>query len=192
MENTTATTLTDTALMDERAFLDNNANSLVAHELAHQWFGDLLTCQEWAHGWLNEGFATYFDALYKQHHDGEDRVPLLDVRHVAELLQRGPRPLPQAHRHQRLPRAHRPLVTRHLYEKGALVLHMLRYVLGEDAWWKAMHHYVTKHREQNVVTSDLQRAVEEATGRSMGWFFDQWSYGPAIRSSRWTIPGTTP
>ena len=177
MENTTATTLTDTALMDERAFLDNNANSLVAHELAHQWFGDLLTCQEWAHGWLNEGFATYFDALYKQHHDGEDEFRYWMYGTSQSYFSEDPG-------HYRRPIVtnvyHAPidLFDRHLYEKGALVLHMLRYVLGEDAWWKAMHHYVTKHREQNVVTSDLQRAVEEATGRSMGWFFDQWVLRP--------------
>ena len=72
MENTTATTLTDTVLHDQRAHLDFSAVALVAHEAAHQWFGDLLTCRDWSHAWLNEGFATYFELLYKEHHEGAD------------------------------------------------------------------------------------------------------------------------
>ena len=72
MENTSATTLTDTVLLDERAALDVDFDGLVAHELAHQWFGDLLTCREWSHAWLNEGFATYWEALFTEHHKGVD------------------------------------------------------------------------------------------------------------------------
>src|SRR5215831_732299 len=72
MENTGATTLTDSVLHDARAHLDYSAEPLISHELAHQWFGDLLTCRDWAHGWLNEGFATYSEVMWKEHADSAD------------------------------------------------------------------------------------------------------------------------
>ncbi|MSQ28030.1 MAG: hypothetical protein EXR51_07835 [Dehalococcoidia bacterium] len=177
MENTTATTLTDTVLYDERAALDYNVDSLVAHELAHQWFGDLLTCADWSHGWLNEGFATYFDALYREHHLGDDEFRYW-LQGVAETY------FSEDPGHYRRPIVsnvyHEPidLFDRHLYEKGALVLHLLRSELGDALFWKALGHYVTKHRTQSVVTLDLQRAVEEATGRNLERFFQQWVHRP--------------
>ena len=76
MENISATTMTDTALHDEIAELEGDADGLVAHELAHQWFGDLLTCKDWSHIWLNEGFASYFDPLFAEHDRGEDAFRL--------------------------------------------------------------------------------------------------------------------
>ncbi len=175
MENTTATTLTDNTLHDARAHLDFSSEPLVAHELAHQWFGDLLTCRDWSHAWLNEGFATYFEALYEERHKGRDEF-LYTMHDIADTYLQEDRS-----------RYRRPLVTnvygrpsdlfdRHLYEKGALVLHMLRYVLGDRLFWKAINHYTNKYRESNVVTSDLQRSIEEATGRSLDWFFEQWVY----------------
>jgi aminopeptidase N len=175
MENITATTLTDTSLLDERASLDEDSDGLIAHELAHQWFGDLLTCRDWAHGWLNEGFATYFDALFVEHDKGID-----EFRY--ELLQNA-----RIYMGEDSSRYRRAIVTnvyhepidvfdRHLYEKGSLVLHMIRSVLGDDLWSKALRHYVTKHRSTNVTTPDLQRAIEAATGRNLDWLFDQWVY----------------
>jgi aminopeptidase N len=183
MENITATTLTDTSLLDERASLDEDADGLIAHELAHQWFGDLLTCRDWAHGWLNEGFATYFDALFIEHNKGLD-----EFRY--ELLQNT-----RAYMGEDSGRYRRPIVTnvyhepidvfdRHLYEKGSLVLHMIRTVLGDDLWWKALRHYVGHHRSTNVTTADWQRAIETATGRNVDWLFDQWVYSgghPALK-----------
>jgi aminopeptidase N len=178
MENVSATTLTDTVLYDEKAAPDFEpfADGLVAHELAHQWFGDLLTCRDWAHGWLNEGFATYFDALWSEHHFGIDDFRY-DMRQNAEIYMRD-----DASRYRR------PIVDntynepidlfdRQFYEKGACVLHMLRYVLGDELFWKAIRHYAGKHRGGNVTTPDLQRAIEEATGRNLDAFFDQWVYG---------------
>ncbi len=175
MENTGATILTDAALFDARAGLDYSSDPLVAHELAHQWFGDLLTCQEWAHGWLNEGFATYFEALYNEHHLGRDEFHY-------EMLQNS-----EIYRSEDADHYRRPLVQqiynepidlfdRHLYEKGSLVLHMLRFVLGEELWWKSINHYVHKHAYGNVVTLDFQRSIAEATGKNLEWFFDQWAF----------------
>ena len=178
MENVSATTLTDTILHDERAHPDfgDAVDGLVAHELAHQWFGDLLTCRDWAHGWLNEGFATYFDALFAEHHRGVDEFRL-GMRANAEIYLRDDRT-----------RYRRPVVSntynepidlfdRQFYEKGSWVLHMLRFNLGDELFWKAIRHYAQKHQGGNVTTPDLQRAIEESTGRNMDSFFDQWVYG---------------
>jgi aminopeptidase N len=173
MENTTATTLTDQVLLDERAALDGDSEDLVAHELAHQWFGDLLTCREWSQSWLNEGFATYAEYVWREHAHGHDEAALELQAWAREYFEE------DAERYRR------PIVTRlydapidifdrHLYEKGALVLHMLRQVLGEEPFWRAISRYVEDHRGDAVEIRDLARAIERATGRMLDWFFDQW------------------
>jgi aminopeptidase N len=175
MENTSATTMTDALLHDERAHPDfvEAADGITAHELAHQWFGDLLTCREWSHGWLNESFATFFDAVFIEHHRGWDdyryEIDQNAKAYLAEDAQAYRRPLVQSTYHEPI-----DVFDRHLYERGAVVLDMLRWVLGDDAWWATMKHYVTTHAGGDVVTPELQRAVEVATGRNVDWFFDQW------------------
>ena len=175
MENTSATTMTDTLLHDERAHLDYSADSIVAHELAHQWWGDLLTCRDWAHAWLNEGFATYFDLLFKEHDLGVDEFRYAVYQDANSYLQEDSK------------RYRRPIVSnvynqpvdlfdRHLYEKGGLVLHMLRFVLGDELFWKAIRHYCQKHQGADVTTTDFQRAIEEATDNNVDWFFETWVY----------------
>ncbi|MBI4510881.1 MAG: HEAT repeat domain-containing protein [Deltaproteobacteria bacterium] len=173
MENTTATTLTDTCLFDERAARDYDVEALVAHELAHQWFGDLLTCRDWGQGWLNEGFATYSEYIWREHSKGRDEAAMELADWAEQYFSEDSR------------RYRRPIVTNvfdepidlfdhHLYEKGGLVLHMLRRVLGEPSFWKSLGHYLRKHRTGSVETRDLARAIEDATGRNVDWFFDQW------------------
>ncbi|RMG67341.1 MAG: hypothetical protein D6715_05045 [Calditrichaeota bacterium] len=175
MENISATTLTRGTLHDEKAHLDVSSEGLVAHESAHQWWGDLLTTKNWNHIWLNEGFATYFEALYTEHHRGRDEF-------VLELLENARRYFQEDSGKYR-----RPVVTnryydpeemfdRHTYQKGGWVLHMLRGLLGDQLWWKAINHYAHKFRGQVVETSDFRKAVEEATGRSLKWFFEDWVY----------------
>ena len=175
MENVSATTLTDTSLLDKRASLDADADGLLAHELAHQWFGDLLTCRDWSHGWLNEGFATYFEALFTEHNKGTDefRYELHQNAHLymGEDGGRYRRAIVNNVYHEPI-----DLFDRHLYEKGSLVLHMIRTLLGDELWWKAIRYYVNKHRSTNVTTPDLQRAIEVATGRNVDWLFDQYVY----------------
>ncbi len=175
MENTTATTLTDTALLDARSFLDVSMDGLVAHELAHQWWGDLVTCRDWSHGWLNEGFATYFEQVWREEDLGQEEYDfhLLELRD-AYLAEDGGH-----YRRAIVCNRYRDpveLFDRHLYQKGALVLHMLRRVLGDDLFWKSIRHYIATHREQNVETDDLRRAVESVTGRNLEGFFDQWVF----------------
>ncbi|HUB07947.1 MAG TPA: M1 family aminopeptidase [Myxococcales bacterium] len=175
MENTSATTLTDRTLHDERAHLDFSSEPLVAHELAHQWFGDLLTCRSWSHGWLNEGFATYFEHLWTEHSQGRDE---LDAELAAtadgyldEDASRYRRPIVES-------RYHSPsdLFDRHLYNKGAWVLHMLRGELGDEGFRASLREYVAANRHGTVETVDLARAVERATGRNLDPFFDQWVF----------------
>lgn len=175
MENTSATTQTADTLHDERAHLDFSSDPLVAHELAHQWWGDLLTCRDWAHAWLNEGFATYFEALWCEEDKGADEFAwnLRQDRegYLAEASHRYRRPI--VCNRYRVPIE---LFDRHLYEKGSLVLHMLRRELGDALFFKALNLYCTRNRGQNVITQDLQHAFEQATGRNLDWFFDQWVY----------------
>ncbi|MEX2229422.1 MAG: M1 family aminopeptidase [Dehalococcoidia bacterium] len=175
MENTSATTMVDSYLHDERAHpdMDQECDSIAAHELAHQWFGDLLTCREWSHGWLNESFATYFDALFVEHLRGWDAFRY-DVYTKAQHYLDEDR---DAYRRPLVANVYRApidIFDSHLYERGSVVLDMLRANLGDDLWWRAIHHYVVRHRERDVLTHDFQRAIEEATGRNMDWFFAQW------------------
>jgi aminopeptidase N len=174
MENTSATTQTDLTLHDARAHVDFSSDFLVAHEAVHQWFGDLVTCREWAHGWLNEGFATFFESVWQEHHRGLDEY-LYDVLGLARsyIGERYRRPIVE--RTYNVPV---DIFDRHLYEKAGVVLHMLRRELGDGPFYRAIKHYLQQHKGRNVVTLDFQRAVEDATGRNMDWFFDQWVYSP--------------
>ncbi|HUY11757.1 MAG TPA: M1 family aminopeptidase [Candidatus Dormibacteraeota bacterium] len=176
MENTSATTQTERVLHDERAALDYSADFLAAHELAHQWFGDLLTCRDWAHAWLNEGFATFFEGVwferdlgyeeYLYHHFGSL------TRYMDEDATRYRRPIVCNRFRDPI-----ELFDRHLYEKGAAVLHVLRGELGESRFWRSIAHYVAQHAQRNVETIDFIRAIEETTGRNLRGFFDTWVFG---------------
>ncbi len=177
MENTTATTMYEHILLDARAALDVQSEDLVAHELAHQWFGDYVTCRDWSHGWLNEGFATFFE-----HVEREDRLGLDEYEHgvradlaayLAEAKGRYMRPIVCRDYQNPI-----DLFDRHLYEKGGLVLHMLRRELGDKLFWQGIQHYLERHAHGIVETNDLQRALEEASGRSLERLFDQWVYRP--------------
>jgi aminopeptidase N len=176
MENTSATTLTGEAILDERAALDHDIDYLVAHELAHQWWGDLVTCREWPEAWLNEGFATYFEYVWRTHSRGRDEADL-------DLLGDLDGYFDEAGEYQRpivCRQFEEPidLFDRHLYEKGGRVLHMLRQELGEAAFWRALRLYAERHARGSVETRDLARAVEEATGRNLDRFFHQWLDNP--------------
>ncbi len=176
MENISATTQTDNMIHDARTELDSTSDGLQSHELAHQWFGDFLTCRNWSDIWLNESFATYFQAMWDEHNLGKDSFLYMDVKaNQDQYYQAWARGL------------RRPIVTKnyaspdsvfdtYAYPRGGAVLHMLRTYLGEDNWWRSINHYLTKYAHQPVETAQFRIAIEETTGQPMDWFFDEWLY----------------
>jgi aminopeptidase N len=177
MENTSATTMTDRCLLDERAALDLNYDDIVAHELAHHWFGDLVTCKHWSEIWLNESFATYSEYLWREHTQGEDEARFVlyqdFLTYLHEDFSSHRRPI-LFHRY----RYSEELMDRHAYEKGACVLHMLRQVLGDEAFFRSLARYLSKFAFGVAETNDLKTAIEEVTGKNLYWFFEQWIYRP--------------
>ncbi|HVR75947.1 MAG TPA: M1 family aminopeptidase [Planctomycetota bacterium] len=185
MENTTATILTENTLHDERAALDVSSMGLVAHELAHQWFGNLVTCKDWGDIWLNESFATFFANLYAEHHLGWDEG-VYDRHEDGEAYKAEDRNEYRRRLSTRSWRRPENLFDRHAYPKGARVLSMLRFVLGDAPFFAGIKHYLEKHAFQPVETTDFRVAMEEATGMSLGWFFDEWVYSGGHPSYRVT------
>ncbi len=179
MENTSATTMTDRVLLDDRATIDVDYDDIVAHELAHQWWGDLVTCKDWTEIWLNEGFATYSEFLWRETTRGSDEARFAlfqdSLVYLREDRKSHRRPM-VCHRY----RYSEELMDRHAYEKGAFVLSMLRATLGDDGFFRSLAHYLKKHAFGVVETADLRVAIEEATGRNLSWFFDQWVLGDGI------------
>jgi aminopeptidase N len=177
MENTTATTMYEHILLDARAAIDVSSDDLVAHELAHQWFGDFVTCRAWYEGWLNEGFATFFEHVWREKRLGRDEYDFglkgdLDA-YVAEAHGRYRRAIVCQDYDAPL-----DLFDRHLYEKGGLVLHALRVEMGDALFWRGVRTYLTSHANGVVETRDLQRAMESVSGRSLGRQFEQWVMMP--------------
>lgn len=171
MENTSATTLGENTLHDAKAHLESDSDGLVAHELAHQWWGDYLTCRDWSHLWLNEGFASYFEALWDEESLGAADFAI-NMRDKARGAIEGGKSRPIVDRWYDTPGQ---MFDSRAYPKGAWVLHMLRRRVGDETFWKTMNHYCTKHALGLVETVDLRRAFEEVTGTSFERFFYDWT-----------------
>lgn len=176
MENTSTTLLTDRCLLDERAALDDQrTETLVAHELAHQWFGDLVVIKHWSHAWLKEGMATYAEVLWTDHEYGADAgayYRLSEARnYFSEDKNRYRRPIVT-----NIYREAIELYDRHIYEKGGCVYHMIRAELGDELFFKAIATFVQENAHKTVETTDLLRAIEKTTGRNLLCLFDQYVY----------------
>ncbi|MEP7148655.1 MAG: M1 family metallopeptidase [Acidobacteriota bacterium] len=179
MENVTATTMADTDI-----FAVNNplfaagVEDLVSHELAHSWFGNLVTCKNWAELWLNEGFATFMEAAFRENMYGRQNY-LNKIRSDAEIfiLDDSVNNKRNALFNQNADDVgslfDRPAT---IYNKGGAVLHTLREEVGDSAFWKAVNIYLNRHKFGSVETTDLKAAMEEVSGRDLEWFFDQWIY----------------
>lgn len=169
MENTSVTFMADTRMVtDARTALVQPPDALIAHELAHQWWGDLVTCRTWPHLWLNEGFATYFQQLWTEHDEGRDafdRQRIEGMQTYAAWSARVPGTGLVG------PAADAPPNT---YAKGAAVLHMLRRLVGDDTFRRIVRTWGERHRFGTVVTEDFQKVCEDVAGRDLGWFFAQW------------------
>jgi aminopeptidase N len=176
MENSSATTNTSNSLQHPKLAPEffTGQDDLISHELGHQWFGDLVTCKDWGDIWLNEGFATFMETVWTEAHFGKDQADY-------ERWQAAHQWFAEANLYTK------PIV-RHdfndsgefdgnAYTKGGWVLYMLRHQLGEDAFYRALKHYLEVNRGKNVVTADLAKAIEEATHTNVDQFFSQWLYG---------------
>ncbi|HKQ53223.1 MAG TPA: DUF3458 domain-containing protein [Pyrinomonadaceae bacterium] len=176
MENVTATTHADSEILHSSSPESQvSTENLISHELAHSWFGNLVTCKDWSELWLNEGFATFMEAVFREHDAGHDAY-LNEMRsntslYLLEDLARHRRPLVFDRYRSPL-----DLFDTTVYKKGALVLHMLRETVGDELFWKALNHYLAENKWKPVTTQDLKRAFEETTAQRLDWFFDQWVY----------------
>lgn len=154
------------------------SEGLIAHETAHQWFGDAVTEREWGHLWLSEGFATYFAALWTRAARGDSayRAELATIRRQVltdSVVAR--RPVLDTAETKYL-----ELLNANSYQKGGYVLYMLHRQLGDSAFFAGLQFYYTRYRDGTALTDDLRRELERSSGRSLGQFFDQWLRRPGV------------
>ncbi|MCU0246696.1 MAG: hypothetical protein MUC42_08980 [Bryobacter sp.] len=185
-ESTSATVIGDGQIHDERAEQDFPAHWLVAHEAAHQWWGNLVTMSDWSETWINESFATYGEYLYSRHSLGEDEGALNLMRkreaYFAEARTKYQRPI--VWEDWKTPNQN---FDRHTYEKGAAVLHMLRWVLGDEPFRKSVSRFLAKHAYATADARDFLAVLRDTTGQSLEPFFEQWIYraGHPVFDVRW-------
>ena len=150
---------------------------LLAHEIAHQWFGDAVTGREWRDLWLSEGFATYFAELWTERSRGRDSLAAhMRVMREALLTDTGAvarKPVIDSLQQDLL-----ELLNDNSYKKGSFVLHMLRSVVGDSAFFAGVRDYYARHQHANASSDDLRAAMDRASGRRLGWFFAQWLHRP--------------
>jgi aminopeptidase N len=170
MENTSATNLIDN-IPDKNNFEFDEKftlfySTIMAHELAHQWFGDLITCKNWENLWLNEGFAEFFPGYYREKKYGKDEAKIFFLNELNQYIRTNAR--------SKMPTV--SINSNNVYQKGALILNMLRYIVGEEKFWKSIKSYSKKYQNKCVVTDDFQKSIEEITGKKYDWFFNEWLY----------------
>lgn len=179
MENTSATTMWEGCILDGTARAEGDIEGIVSHELGHQWFGDLMTCESWDHIWLNEGFATYSSHLWFEHSRGKEDywLGIRDTMNgVAGSDKSGKGMAPMVFNDFSLGQDAFFRPGANPYSKGCSVLAMLRAELGDDLFFKGIAQYIDQCRFSVVETDDLRQAFEDVAGRDLRWFFDQWVY----------------
>jgi aminopeptidase N len=176
MENSSATTNTSGSLRSPKLIPEfpGDEDELISHELAHQWFGDTVTCNDWGNIWLNEGFATFFETVWTEAHYPKDQADYDRWTSIQEWLAQSNLYAKPIVRHDFDDSSE---FDDNAYGKGGLVLYMLRQQIGEDAFYRGLHHYLEVHRGQNVVTADLIKSIDEANHIDVQQFFDEWIYG---------------
>lgn len=198
MENTSATIHGEFLQRDERELLDDDNEEFISHELFHQWFGDYVTCESWSNITLNEGFATYGEYLWNEYKYGKEEADIYRQYDLNSYLRESKTKNVNLIRFQY--DAPQDMFDRHSYEKGGLVIHMLRKYLGDDIFFAAIKHYLTTNQFKNVEVHQLRLAFEEISGQDLNWFFNQWylakghpvlninySYDAALKMQKVTI-----
>jgi len=176
MENTGAVIFYDALHHDHRAHLDETNEDIIAHELSHHWFGDYVTCESWGQLPLNESFATYSEYLWIEHKYGRqeaDEHLQADYRSYLREAEEQQYSLIRYHYENR-----EDMFDAHSYQKGGQVLHMLRHVVGDDAFRASLQLYLTRNALSDVEIDELRLAFEDVTGQDLKWFFDQWFHKP--------------
>ena len=156
---------------------------LMAHEIAHQWFGNSATENSWNHVWLSEGFATYFAILYQESVDGNEKRKkelIQDRKEVIEYYQENPSPIVD-----NSIKDPKNVLNRNSYQKGGWVLNMLRHQLGDEVFWKGIQVYYETYKDANAMSADFQRVMEQASGQDLTVFFDQWLYVKGYPELKW-------
>jgi aminopeptidase N len=172
MENTTMTVHAESVQSDARSLLDGNADAIIAHELAHHWFGDWITCENWGQLPLNESFANYSEYLWLEHHKGEQEADIWAQAEQQQYFGESDQkqvPLIRTHYNDA-----EEMFDAHSYSKGGQILNMLRRYVGDDAFFMAIQKYVAAHRLSTAEVGDLRKEFEAVTGEDLNWFFDQW------------------
>jgi aminopeptidase N len=194
MENVSATTQTDLALHGAGGEPTQSGRGLNAHELAHQWFGDLTTTATWAHIWLNEGLTTYMESVHDEKSRGWESAQWNWLNQQLQAMgadQNQERPLVPGERPGMDPI--NLFFSGHVYPKGAQVAHQLRRLLGDSVFWAGMKRFLIDNGYRPVETRDYAIAMEKVSGRDLDWFFDQWAYGigyPRVNVTRAWNEGT--
>jgi aminopeptidase N len=174
MENTTAVIFGDFVQNYGLDLVGNDNDYIVAHEMFHHWFGDLVTCESWANLTMNEGFANYSEYLWKEYKEGRDMADYHRMNEFGGYLQQA-----RMNKHPLIyfqyQRAEQ-MFDAHSYNKGGLVLHMLRDYLGEEAFFAGLNLFLERHAYTAVEAHDLRLAMEDISGEDLNWFFNQWYF----------------
>jgi aminopeptidase N len=176
MENTTATLHQESAQQDARELTDGNGwEDVIAHELFHQWFGDLVTTESWSNITLNESFADFSESLWNEHEYGKDAGDAVNFNGQMAYLSNPENAKKSLVRYFYKDRE--DVFDRVSYSKGGRILNMLRNYVGDSAFFKALHLYLTTHQFRSAEANDLRLAFEEVTGQDLNWFWNQWYFG---------------
>ena len=174
MENTTAVVFGEFIQKHSRDLIDDPNDKIVAHEMFHHWFGDLVTCESWANLTMNEGFANYSEYLWYEHKYGRDAADFHLSEEWAGYLASSPEEMhPLIHFGYDNDEA---MFDAHSYNKGGAVLHMLRKYVGDEVFFTALNRYLTKHAFSSVEAHHLRLEMEEVSGEDLNWFFNQWYF----------------
>ncbi len=176
MENTGAVVFGEFVQKTDRELLDNDNDYIVAHEMMHHWFGDLVTCENWSNLTLNEGFANYAEYLWFEYKYGRDRAEFHRMNEMNGYYSQvfGGEAHPLVHYYYE---DKEQMFDAHSYNKGGLVLHMLRNYLGDDIFFTALNTYLKENENTAVEVDELRMAFEDTSGEDLHWFFDQWYLG---------------